>query len=231
MEDTVQDAQEKILSSVHQKVLAIAKPIIAVRAKLDPKDEHLRSNLEAALQIWGSACASVSSSRRTNILKQTDPTYLHLVNDPKAFDEKETGAPVRSKIHHTDGARGRGIRRSPEGLPVKSEQQSWFEQQGHRQQPYKHSRGSYNRGKYNQGNSNNRGFSSRYAVISTPVVSCTVGPVGGRLAQFASNWTSVTGDPWLLATVAQGLVIDFETNPTQHTRSLDVMSSERRCND
>ncbi|KAI9555019.1 hypothetical protein GHT06_020313 [Daphnia sinensis] len=53
--------------------------------------------------------------------------------------------------------------------------------------------------------------------------------VGARLRSFANHWRTVTDDPWVLDTVANGLLINFLSDPFQRSAPRDVaMSNEMR---
>jgi hypothetical protein len=49
--------------------------------------------------------------------------------------------------------------------------------------------------------------------------------VGGRLRLFASVWSSITDDPWVLDTISNGLDIDFISFPVQSAVPRDIKMS------
>jgi hypothetical protein len=80
------------------------------------------------------------------------------------------------------------------------------------------------RGGRGRGNPNPR----RYE-LSRPFINVTSSidiKVGARLSSFADHWLAVTDDPWVLDTVAEGLRINFISEPLQRSSPCDVSMSE-----
>jgi hypothetical protein len=75
--------------------------------------------------------------------------------------------------------------------------------------------------------SNDRRYVPSCSVIFSPSLSVISQPpsVGGRLRLFASVWSSITDDPWVLDTISNGLDIDYISFPVQTALPRDINMS------
>ena len=198
------EAEDKALTGVKKKILALGAPVISVWSTLN-KNDPIKDALGASLQLWGSAFAAVSGIRRSNILRQTDPGYLSLLSDPKVFESAELDLLfgrkfIRWMVQEAEDAALRQSYTYPTGYNTY--------RRGGRRPPEQYNRAGskYNRGGFGQTQRTDES-QNRYVTDACPV------KVAARLLSFASRWLTVTRDPWVLATVNRGL--EFDRKPVQ----------------
>ena len=118
-----------------------------------------------------------------------------------------------SRSHHHGHHSGRGYHFHP--------------YEDHRPELSNHPRGGRGRGDKG-GSSSNRRYVSE--LESGPIidqlsqtVSSATSQIGARLLEFANNWERITDDEWVLSTVSSGLLIDFLSEPVQHSLPRSVI--------
>ncbi|KAK4002379.1 hypothetical protein OUZ56_004210 [Daphnia magna] len=85
------DQNERALYSVQQKILEAAQPLFFLsNEKL--KDNDHREAISDALQLLGDSFHEVTQQRRRNVLKQTSPSYLYLLDDQDNFNSDEASS-------------------------------------------------------------------------------------------------------------------------------------------
>lgn len=74
------DHNERALYCVQQKILEAAQPLLFLsNEKLD--DNAHREAISVAIQLLGDSFHEVTQQRRRNVLRQTSPSYLYLLDD------------------------------------------------------------------------------------------------------------------------------------------------------
>lgn len=74
------DQNERALYSVQQKILEAAQPLFFLSNEKLNDNDH-RQAISDALQLLADSFHEVTQQRRRNVLKQTSPSYLYLLDD------------------------------------------------------------------------------------------------------------------------------------------------------
>jgi hypothetical protein len=254
------NAKEEALIRTQLKIMDIGPPLIDLFARLATLEEvstsNLRRSVQAALQQWGRAFAHVSKKRRESVVHFTDPRVDYLLKDGNCFaagkETREllfTGRFLEKMLteanqDETLARRDKAVAATDRRNPVRSTRRDHTIPPPARQPYYgghQHDRGGRARGRRGGGDSRGgRGRGNpnpkRYdlSAVSQPYriepnISVDV-IVGARLSSFVNGWSGITNDPWILTTVADGLRIDFLSEPFQRSAPRDVaMSDEMRA--
>ncbi|EFX66255.1 hypothetical protein DAPPUDRAFT_116579 [Daphnia pulex] len=87
------EAMKRSLKAEQYKILDIARPLLFLREKIaesaDLKDSPLAEAADTALRLWGHTFHNVTTSRRENLLKVSDPKLLSLLKEPHRFKPRE----------------------------------------------------------------------------------------------------------------------------------------------
>lgn len=85
------DHNERALYCVQQKILEAAQPLLFLsNEKLD--DDAHREAISVAIQLLGDSFHEVTQQWRRNVLRQTSPSYLYLLDDQDNFNTKEASS-------------------------------------------------------------------------------------------------------------------------------------------
>ena len=95
-EATKAEAREKSLLADQYKILDIGRPLLFLWNDLTKDQTMLDSPLAvaaaSAMQLWGNSFFAITSQRRENVLKTTDPKFSSLLAETGRFCKKETGS-------------------------------------------------------------------------------------------------------------------------------------------
>jgi hypothetical protein len=87
------EATERSLKAEQYKILDVARLLLFLREKIaestDLKDSPLAEAADTALRLWGHTFHNVTTSRRENLLKVSDPKFLSLLKEPHRFKPRE----------------------------------------------------------------------------------------------------------------------------------------------
>ncbi|KAK4037687.1 hypothetical protein OUZ56_029718 [Daphnia magna] len=85
------DHNEKALYCVQQKILEAAQPLLFLSYEKLDDDAH-REAISVAIQLLGDSFHEVTQQWRRNVLRQTSPSYLYLLDDQDNFNTKEASS-------------------------------------------------------------------------------------------------------------------------------------------
>lgn len=198
------DVNEKAAFAIHQKLLEVARPLLFLYSEELEDIQH--DAVKDALSLWGNVFYELTQYRRRNILKQTNPSFKYLINRPENF------APSEFKDLFGRSFIKNMVKYSKEEAELSTASRidgNNFHKNSRGQQ---HHGGNFQNNRYNnqsfRGNFRNN---NRYA-LSIP----SFLEIGGRIMHFANNWALITEDPWILTTVAEGLRLEFTSEPVQY---------------
>ncbi|EFX75891.1 LOW QUALITY PROTEIN: hypothetical protein DAPPUDRAFT_249800 [Daphnia pulex] len=87
------EATEWSLKAEQYKILDVARLLLFLREKTaesaDLKDSPLAEAADTALRLWGHTFHNVTTSRRENLLKVSDPKILSLLKEPHRFKPRD----------------------------------------------------------------------------------------------------------------------------------------------
>ena len=205
------DPLEKVYRNQTFKVLDLAKPLLflASRVKKKKKSRAEKSAVRTALKLWAILYHDITKARRRNILTQIYPQNVGLLDDKSIlptggehlFGPKFTQALVEQvkTLNALNQASGGGRNGRSSQSSSGHNYRSGSSQHGSQQ-------GTSSSGGQQQQNSN------RYV----PTSLAFPGSFGGQIARFASEWSKLTLDPWVLSTVIEGFRLEFLSEPVQH---------------
>jgi hypothetical protein len=197
-----------------------------------PMEARIRRTVEASLQQWGRAYANVTRLRREAFIKKVEPYFEFLLDEKSAFAEgkearellftdvflsrklKEAQNDVTlveadRVIAASDLAALTRNRRNQNFRPARNGQAAVPPYEGRRSEGFRNfgfqgKRNGFQKPK--RSFSNDRRYVPSCSDIFSPSLSVISPPpsasVGGRLRLFASVWSSITDDPWVLDTMA-----------------------------
>ncbi|KZS15145.1 Uncharacterized protein APZ42_019368 [Daphnia magna] len=220
------DSQETDWRAVQFKVLDIVRPLLFIWGT--SKVGEVKKAAKAAIRLWAHAHFSITTLRLKNILKQTHPNHLSLLRKEKNFREEEyedlfgdTFHEVMVKSARDANALKDASTSGRNGGPyIRLERSSRGAGQNFRggyssypnAGPNNPTTSTGSRGEQAGPCNQNQRYSPLFLSFSPD---CK--PVGGRLKYFASNWTEVSRDPWILEVVGIGLSIE-SSEPVQTFR-------------
>ncbi|KAI9551264.1 hypothetical protein GHT06_002337 [Daphnia sinensis] len=242
------EATERSLKAEQYKILDVARPLLFLREKIaesaDLKDSPLAEAADTALRLWGHTFHNVTTSRRENLLKVSDPKFLSLLKEPHRFKPRECAslfgrrfiknmvkeATVDQTLRSISSSHGSSSRPRAGSSSYRGSSRS------HRGGNY--GQGGYGNG-YNGGSSGtlnrSRGNHSirsenlslhNYSLESPPIV-------GGRLRHFVDSWKCLSSDPWIVQSISQGVKLDFLASPFQARNQSNMEMGESQwalCN-
>jgi len=226
------DYVEKGWLSSQFQVLDAMRPLIKLWNSKSPNDPDVQ-DLEASLRLMGVAFANISKMRRANVLRQVAPRMMSLLDDPDAFSSREyerlfgtkfldslmKETEESDKLARLGHVGGPYVRRNG-GHSTRSVGNYHSNRSGglNRFYPYPNTNpGSRGRDGSRQRSRLQYGQQYRFRYVPSPVGPSPSGElaVGARLLNFASEWASVTSDPWVLSVISNGYRLDFVENPIQ----------------
>ncbi|KAI9551265.1 hypothetical protein GHT06_002338 [Daphnia sinensis] len=232
------EATERSLKAEQYKILDVALPLLFLREKIaesaDLKDSPLAEAADTALRLWGHTFHNVTTSRRENLLKVSDPKFLSLLKEPHRFKPRSAlrflEATVDQTLRSISSSHGSSSRPRAGSSSYRGSSRS------HRGGNY--GQGGYGNG-YNGGSSGtlnrSRGNHSirsenlslhNYSLESPPIV-------GGRLRHFVDSWKCLSSDPWIVQSISQGVKLDFLASPFQARNQSNMEMGESQwalCN-
>ena len=208
------DHQESVLRSLHFKLLDIVRPILFLWSTLGD-GLHLDA-ASHALKLWAKAFSSTTNARRKNLLKQTNPTYLSMLENSKNFSPAEAEllfGPTFIRNLAEEARSDESFRAANRANPARQAKSSKSQPgpSGWNNSPVNRSFKSNNQ----SGNSSyrprdNSGQPSfRYVENSHSI------KLGGRLRHFKEAWAVICTDPWILALLQDGFKLEFTEPPRQ----------------
>jgi hypothetical protein len=175
---------------------------LASRIKKKKKSRADAKAVKTALKLWAVVYHDITNARRRNILAQIYPQNIGLLDDKAIlptggehlFGPKFTQALVE-QVKTLNALETAGAPRASGSSGGHGQRQS--------------GRSFSNPPASSGGRYSNPG--SRYV----QTILAFHDSFGGRIARFASEWSKLTLDPWILSTVSQGLQLDFISEPVQ----------------
>ncbi|KAI9553757.1 hypothetical protein GHT06_019015 [Daphnia sinensis] len=218
------DFQEKSWQSVQYQMLDSFRPLLRTWNQL-PEDSPFLNDVEATLQLLGSAFAGISKLRRSNAMRHVAPELLPLLKDERMFSaheyerlfgDKFLTAMVKDaddfeKVKKFAGRSGGPITKRSENRSSSGQSGHGYRSGDNRYQLF--SSGSRSSGRSYPTSTLKQQHTSRY--VSQSSVSTTVIPIAGRLSFFGDAWSTLSADPWILSTVMEGYHIEFVALPFQ----------------
>ncbi|KZS04064.1 Uncharacterized protein APZ42_033066 [Daphnia magna] len=242
------EATERSLKAEQYKILDVARPLLFLREKIaesaDLKDSPLAEAADTALRLWGHTFHNVTTSRRENLLKVSDPKFLSLLKEPHRFKPRECASLfgrhfIKNMVKEaTDDQTLRSIS-SSHGSSSRPRAGS----SGYRGSSRSHRGGNFGQGGYSNGyNGGSSGTFNRsrgnhsirsenlslhnYSLESPPIV-------GGRLRHFVDSWKCLSSDPWIVQSISQGVKLEFLASPFQARNQSNMEMGESQwalCN-
>lgn len=218
------DFQEKSWQSVQYQVLDSFRPILRTWNQL-PEGSPFLNDVEATLQLLGSAFAGISKFRRSNAMRHVAPELLPLLKDDRMFSSHEyerlfgdkfltamvKDADDFEKVKKFAGRSGVPIPKRSENRTSSGQSSYGYRSGDNHYQPF--SSGSRSSGRSYPTFTSKQQQTSRY--VSHFSVSSTATPIAGRLSFFADAWSRLSANPWILTTVIDGYHIEFVDLPLQ----------------
>jgi len=181
--------------------------------------------LESTLRLWAAAQYSITKNRRANIISAVFPKYAALLKDTSKFASSEMGflfgptfLSTLLKAVDDDNKLKQAVKKTNSSYPQSSERRSTRlankEQHQQGNQPQASGSGEQS-GKSNYQPTYNKRYSPISRSITLNSFSTETPKVGARLLGFLHEWRKISGDPWILSTVAHGYRIDFLSQPHQ----------------
>ncbi|EFX78943.1 hypothetical protein DAPPUDRAFT_320020 [Daphnia pulex] len=230
------EQKEKTLTSMQFKLLDIARPLVFISESLvaDKTDANLDVHdvCSDSIRLLGHAFACITTKRRENILKFTDPRFESLLKEPERFDldesdelfgrtflrSMEQDADNDAKLRIVNRASNSGQRQSGHSGPSGSSHH-------HGREGGRHSANSNFPSGSNRGFNNN--FSGKEYVNPSASLIGDFGYVGGRVRFSADFWPTLTSDQWVIRSVSEGVRISLISIPSvPFTQSNMGMSAE-----
>jgi hypothetical protein len=219
------EATKGSLKAEQYKTLDVARPLLFLREKIaepaDLRDSPLAEAADTALRLWGHTFHNVTTSRRENLLKVSDPTFLSLLKEPHRFKPRECASlfgrhfiknmvkeatddqTLRSiSSSHGSSSRPRAGSSGYRGTSSRSHRGGNFGQGGYSNGYNGGSSGTFNRSRGNHSIRSENLSLSNYSLDSPPIV-------GGRLRHFVDSWKCLSSDPWVLQSISQGVKLEF----------------------
>lgn len=200
------------------------RPILRTWNQL-PEGSPFLNDVEATLQLLGSAFAGISKFRRSNAMRHVAPELLPLLKDDRMFSSHEyerlfgdkfltamvKDADDFEKVKKFAGRSGVPIPKRSENRTSSGQSSYGYRSGDNHYQPF--SSGSRSSGRsyptFTSKQKQTSGYVSHFSVSSTAT------PIKGRLSFFADAWSRLSADPWILTTVIDGYHIEFVDLPLQ----------------
>ena len=173
----------------------------------------------------------LTTARRKNVLKATDPSFLQLLQDKTLFNVEDRNSLFGTTFYEAivkscrdDEARRRARPRGGRGG-------------NHNSRSSRPSTSNPSSSGYHQSSSSTpsdnqpkRGFSRpqgfRYETVPS-ILEYEIPPVGGRIKRFLKEWRQLSQDRWVLDIIEDGFAIDFVSIPSGNTPPPPVEMSDR----
>lgn len=226
----------------------------------NPMKLRIERTVQASLEQWGRAYYHCTKLRRDSYVKAVEPSIQYLLKEPDALPagkearqhlfsdaflarqlkeaQNDVTLSEADKAKATAEAAALAAKRKKQSANIRYVQVEASSSKkngggGFKNFGFQPKKGGGKKDK--DTSSSNRWYEKSLAdspltfpsiVPSTPLTS----KVGARLRLFAANWETVTEDPWVLATVREGLSIDFISYPRQDVAPGDIsMTEEMIC--
>ncbi len=191
-----------------------------------PEGGSFLSDVEATLQLLGSAFAGISKFRRSIAMRHVAPELLPLLEDDRMFSSHEyerlfgdkfltamvKDADDFEKVKKFAGRSGGPIPKRSENRTSSGQSSYGYRSGDNRYQPF--SSGLRSSGRSYPTFTSKQQQTSRY-VSHFSVVSSTATPIAGRLSFFGDAWSRLSADSWILSTVMDGYHIEMVDLPLQ----------------
>lgn len=201
------------------------RPILRTWNQL-PEGGSFLSDVEATLQLLGSAFAGISKFRRSIAMRHVAPELLPLLEDDRMFSSHEyerlfgdkfltamvKDADDFEKVKKFAGRSGGPIPKRSENRTSSGQSSYGYRSGDNRYQPF--SSGLRSSGRSYPTFTSKQQQTSRY-VSHFSVVSSTATPIAGRLSFFGDAWSRLSADSWILSTVMDGYHIEMVDLPLQ----------------
>ncbi|EFX76596.1 hypothetical protein DAPPUDRAFT_106830 [Daphnia pulex] len=243
------EATERSLKAEQYNILDVARPLLFLREKIaesaDLRDSPLAEAADTALRLWGHTFHNVTTSRRENLLKVSDPKFLSLLKEPHRFKPRECASlfgrhfiknmvkeatddqTLRSiSSSHGSSSRPRAGSSGYRGTSSRSHRGENFGQGGYSNGYNGGSSGTFNRSRGNHSIRSENLSLPNYSLDSPPIV-------GGRLRHFVDSWKCLSSDPWVLNSISQGVKLEFLASPFQARNQSNMEMGESQwalCN-
>ncbi|KZS12013.1 Uncharacterized protein APZ42_023097 [Daphnia magna] len=230
-------SNKRPLYKLQQKVLEVTKPLLFLANERVEKESHHEA-IRDALQLLGDSFHEITQQRRHNILRQTSPSFVYLLNNPDNFNPDQfselfSASFIRSMVRSADTQAKFG-HLSREGQPnryggkTNSRESRFFGRRGH-----DHSGKSFVYDRWQGGTDSHHlayrtnqraGFNGQQDrdERSSQQHSFKFPLIGDRLRFFVAELSTVSGDPWVLSTVSVGLKLEFTSAPFQVASPLNM---------
>lgn len=200
------DFQEKSWQSVQYQVLDSFRPLLRTWNQL-PEGSPLLNDVEATLQLLGSAFARISKLRRSNAMRHVALELLPLLKDDRMFSSQEykrlfgdkfltaivKDADDFEKVQKFAGRSGGPIPKRSENRSSSGQRGYGYRSGDNRYQPF--SSGPRSSGRSYPTSTSKQQQTSRY--VSHSSVSSTATPIAGRLFFFGDAWSRLSADLWI----------------------------------
>jgi len=216
------DSLDRDLFGIQSRVLDLARPLLFLWGR-EFEDAECQKAIESAVKLWSAAFAHITDRRRKNILKQTNPSFLSLLEEPSNFSSSEVNdlfgrkfikkmveaAEMEAKLDQADSLRSssRGRSGGPGFRSAGGRSSSRGARGGHSSNQFSNNHSSA-RGGFN----NNSNYPQRYL---SPRLSVLKLPIAGRLSHFINAWRDISPDPWILDVIEHGYRLELESPPHQ----------------
>ena len=88
-----QELNEKTLKAEQYKVLDVARPLLFLREQMSQddsfRDSEMSKAVDTALRLWGHTFHGITTIRRENLLKVSDPKFVSLLKEPERFQPRQ----------------------------------------------------------------------------------------------------------------------------------------------
>ncbi|KAK4021224.1 hypothetical protein OUZ56_003143 [Daphnia magna] len=179
--------------------------------------EEWRSSLMAnvvdtALRLWGHTFHGITTSRRENLLKVSDPKFVSLLSESHRFKPRQCGSLfgrtfIKGMVKEAREDQQLRIISRSNGPPSVSRNRGAGYSSFNRGSSYGFHRGSGSRAVFNS--SFNKGATRGGAFNLNRL------ETGARLGYFEVFWSSLSKDPWVMSSIREGVKIDFSSIPFQ----------------
>ena len=198
------DQLEKVYRNQTYKLIDAVKPLMFLASRVGKKKKSRKDTLaiRAALKLWAVLYNDITTARRRNILSQIYPQNIGLLDNKGILPvggEYLFGPKFVNALVDQVNTLNKLDQAGKSAVPPPSQPRPFT------------SSGS---------NAQNRYVQTRLAFSDS---------FGGRIARFAQEWSQLTQDPWILATVCRGFELEFLSYPYQsHIPSNAVMSCQQK---
>lgn len=251
------DTIEKNLYNVQLKILDVARPLLFLLKEKSPIPSSHEAVIDTLFML-GESFHEVTKQRRRNILRQTSPSFLYLLDNPDNFNIEESNLLfgryfIQAMVKESETQAKLGTFSRSDGVPYRSGGHSYrdgglsFRESGPSYRGGGHSRSGPSSSFDRQFQPGPSGFDPNHSnsakdtdsphqnnVFSSrggyvPIYYIDCSiKIGGRLRFFVNAWTKVSQDPWILDLVKHGLSLEFHSTPFQNEHRANMHMNENQ---